>query len=199
MVIQIQKKLIFGFFFAISVIHIFSESSFAASGQFKIKSVQNDIQSGQTSTVEIYVSSDTPINAAEIHLSYPSGIFDIIVDSNGSAFGIKVPETINSNSLIISKGNITPLNGENLFAKLNVKAIQNAQLSQIQAVTGTQILTSSGNQNIYASTFMDIPGVSNPNTNPPATTATPTPSKNENSKNIIFRAIKEFFRKLFRF
>ncbi len=196
MLITVSKKLTLSLIFLLTYFLIFANISFAASGQFKFKSNSNGIPEGQTAVVEVYINTDTPVNAAELHLSYPAGAYDITIDSNGSAFGIGAPDKATPGSLVISRGNIAPINGKVLFAKLNVKANQNGQVNQLQTVTGTQILTSNGNTNIYTSTEMDIPGVPS-NTMPPVT-ATSAPKQEESVKNIIFRAIKEFFRKLFR-
>ena len=183
------------FFFAI-LFFASASSSFAETAQFILKSASNNIAANQTAVIEIYVQSDTPVNAAQINLNYPVDVFQVTTDLNGSAFEIKTQDTVTPSSITIVNGNIMPLSGYNLFAKLNVKGIRNGQVSQFQTAAGTQILTSNGNYSIYTSTINDVPGVTNPTIPVNVTT---TPKKEVSKKRIFFQAIKEFFIKLFRF
>lgn len=196
MVLTIRIKLALATLFFLAIFYIIlPKSVFAESAQFILKAPSNSVTSGQNTTVEVYATSDVPVNASELHLTYPSDVFKISIDSAGSAYGVKAQEVVSNGSITIAMGSITPLSGQNLFTKLNLTALKDGQISALQATTGTQILSSSTNKSIYTSTKIEAAGAP-VDTSTPAT-VTPT-TKPESKKDLVFRAIKEFFRRLFR-
>jgi hypothetical protein len=137
-------------------------------------------------TVEIRSrSGTTPVNAVQADFSYPGDKLQFIsIDGTGSAYATEAPSTGGSGKVSIARGNIQPVTGDALIAKVTFKALA-AGSAPLTFLNGTVLLRSSDNTDIIGGiantdgSTVTIGSGGNPNPNPPGPNPNPTPNKGD--------------------
>lgn len=176
---------VFAFAFA-GVVHATNMASIDFS--YKGRVVPN-----QNIRVDVYVNSNTEVNAAQLKILYPEAEFSLVsVDSQSSDFKIEAEETVSAGSITIARGNIQPLKGKRLLTTLVLTPKTNrANISNIDYEPFESLVMSIDNENILTDSKVST-----------VKPITPTPTIEQSTNKGLFfylkEAVGEFFRGLFR-
>lgn len=176
---------IFTFLFIFS----FTGTALAANSAVVTFSSNDQIVAGKNVTVEVFIDSNTEVNAAQIKILYPENKFTYLsTDSSNSKFSIKAEESQSQGSITVARGNIQALKGKELFTTIIFTAKKGASLSDLRYEPNDSLVMSKDNVNILTgSQVLTVKPV----------TPTPTPRRNSGFVNYFKQAVREFFRGLF--
>src|SRR5262249_37063114 len=94
-------------------------------------------------------SQNDPVNAVQANLTYMSNQFDFVkIDDSGSAFAIKAQNDGGNGKISIARGNIHPVTGKQLIAKVVLKSKVSSGSADINFTDGSGIVRSSDNKEI---------------------------------------------------
>ena len=131
---------------------------------------------GSTFTISLRENSSGPVNAAEADLSYSTASLQFVsIDGSSSAFGIDAQSTGGSGSVSVSRGNTSPVNGDQLIAKVSFKALATGT-ANIQMQNSSVVLSSSTNSNVVNTRNGAAYTLSAASSPAPAPSPTPSPS-----------------------
>lgn len=131
--------------------------------------------------LDIHTSTGTTtVNAVQAVLSYPADKLDFVrIDGTGSAFEIEAPSSGGSGKVTVARGNITPVSGDKLLAKVVFKAKSGTGAATLQLIEGTQILDAVNNQDVITALAEEVAGanitIQSSSTPPPQPPTPPTP------------------------
>jgi hypothetical protein len=110
---------------------------------------------GKILTVEIWVdSSDTPLNAVQINLSYPADKLQYVsIDGAGSAFEIPAGASGGDGRVTISRGHMGSVTKRQLVAKVNFKPLTAVGSAKVDFVNGTSAISATTNSSVLGQTI----------------------------------------------
>ena len=112
----------------------------------------SNVSKGQTFTLQLKANSvSTSVNAVQATLSYPAQMLDLVsINHKDSAYKIDAVEQSGNGKIVIARGQIGGLTGDNLVASITFKAKNAAGTANIQFVNETSLLSSSTNTSIVS-------------------------------------------------
>ncbi len=164
-----------------------------------IFSPRNQAVVGKNVTVDVFINSNTTINAAQIMITYPQNEFQLVsIDSKRSAFSIKAEEKSSPGIIKVARGNIKALKGRNNFTSFTLKVLNSSSsLSHLGYSVTDSLVMSYNNVNILAGSMVQT-------VMPPQTTTNTTTSKStdttssEGVVSVLSKAVKIFINGLFK-
>lgn len=131
---------------------------------------------GQTYTMEVRENSNTTnVNAVQANIGYPTDIFQFVsIDDAGSAFSINAQKTAINGLIVIARGNTTPVKGDQLIARITLKAAAATGSFTLDIKDYSVIASSTTNKNISKENSGITGPVYAPTPTPP--TSTPGPA-----------------------
>jgi hypothetical protein len=170
-----------------------------------IFSARNQVAVGKNVTVDVYINSNTTINAAQITITYPQNEFQFVsIDSRKSAFSITAEEKSGLGTIKVARGNIKALKGRNNFTSFTLKALSSSSsLSHLGYSVTDSLVMSYSNVNILAGSMVQTVQPPSQTTNTSALTTTTSTTKTSNSSSgsvvsVLSQAVKIFFNGLFK-
>ncbi len=111
-----------------------------------------NLAAGTTFTVTVRENSGTTaVNAIQADFSYNANLVDFdSIDSTGTAFNIEASLTGGAGKVSISRGNATPLTGDQLVATVTFKTKLASGSVPMAFISGTALLSSTTNQDILS-------------------------------------------------
>lgn len=135
------------------------------------------VTAGETVVLEVRMNSGTTtVNAVQADFTYPEAMLEFVaIDGAGSAFATIAPSTGGAGKVSIARGNIDPVSGDKLIAKVSftVKAGATGAM-ELKFATGTALLDATTNTDLLGSldkttgSVLTVGGGGNP-TPPPST------------------------------
>ncbi len=159
---------------------------------------------GQIMIVNVVVDSNTPVNAVQVKILYPTEVFNLLsINYTNSQFSIQADQTTTPGSITLARGNIEPRNGKNLFATLVFKTKTNGNMSYFSySLADSLAMSSTKNENILVNSQV---ATVKPNTNRGSGVAVQTtPFPNSKSKappafyDYFLQEVKKSFQQLFK-
>lgn len=125
-----------------------------SSASLSLTPSKSTVTAGQTFTVQVRENSGTTtVNAVQADLVYPADKLTLVsIDDTGSAFGVKATEAEGVGTAEITRGNTTPLTGNQLVATLNFQAEPGKGSSNVTFAGTSALLASQTNTNVISTT-----------------------------------------------
>lgn len=147
-----------------------------AAGQFSLSPSVGSVNNGGSFSVTLRINPGTNITSVETTISYDASKVQYqSLSYSGTQLAVGLLENISSGTIRIDRGNITPVAGDILIAKLNFKAITGSgtagfSVSGNAELGGSYINPTGGSANVTLKT----PPTSDPDPTPTDPTPTPT-------------------------
>jgi hypothetical protein len=110
------------------------------------------VANGSTVSAEVWIdTSETPVNAVEADLTYPTDMLQFVnIDASSSAFGVQAQADGANGKIVIARGTISPVKGRQLVAKVNFKSIAASGHAIVGISSNSSVLSSSDNANVLS-------------------------------------------------
>jgi hypothetical protein len=127
-----------------------SSSSAVKNGNLSLTPSSQQVKKGSDLTLEIWADSHgQQVNAVQVNLAYPADKLNFVkVDESGSAFSISANSTGGNGKVTISRGNIKPVSGRVLVAKVQFTALDDSGNASVTFDKGTSLISSVTNKDI---------------------------------------------------
>jgi len=106
----------------IGLVILAAVSASAGSATLSLAPASGTVAEGRNISVSIYVSTDEPINAAAVNLSYPDNMLSFVEITNSPAFGIVASSSGGGGTVSIDRGALPAVSGRQLLATVTFKA-----------------------------------------------------------------------------
>ncbi len=170
-----------------------------------IFSARNQVVVGRNVTVDVFINSNTTINAAQITITYPQNEFQFVsIDSKKSAFSITAEEKSGLGIIKVARGNIKALKGRNNFTAFTLKALNNSSsISHLGYSVTDSLVMSYNNVNILAGSMVQTVQPPTNTSYPLIQTTTNTTTRTSGTStqgvvSVLSQAVKIFFNGLFK-
>lgn len=110
---------------------------------------------GSNLSIEVWAdSADQPVNAVQVDLIYPTDKLNFVnVDATTSNFNVAAQASGGNGTVTIARGNLTPLSGKQLVAKVNFTANASKGKASIAFGSKSTLLSAVSNTSILAATY----------------------------------------------
>jgi cytoskeletal protein RodZ len=134
-----------------------SSKSSSATGSLSLSSPSSPtkkVAKDSTLTLEVWADSGAQsVNALQVNLSYPQEKLSFIkVDGSGSAFTLDAQSSGGNGTVKIARGNIKPISGRLLVAKVQFKALDDSGNATVTFDKSSVLISSTTNKNILGKT-----------------------------------------------
>lgn len=122
--------------------------AYAASATLSLSPASSSVTNGSTFTVNVRVNSDEPVNAAEVHLSYPANLLQYVRINSSSAWSFEFASSGGNGAVRIDRGANPAAKGDSLIASVQFKALSSSGSAAVNVDSGSQVLSESSGNNI---------------------------------------------------
>jgi hypothetical protein len=124
----------------------------AASASLWLQPATQKAVAGSTVTAEIWVdTAKEQVNAIEADLNYPIDKLEFVgIDASSSAFSIQAQADGDSGKVTIARGNIKPVSGKQMVAKVTFKPIASSGQANIAFSSSSSVLRASDSSNVLS-------------------------------------------------
>lgn len=116
----------------------------AASATLYLSPASSSVTNGSTFTVNVRVNSGTEkVNAAEIHLSYPTSKLDFVRINDTSTWGFVFASSGGSGAVRIDRGANPSVSGDSLIASVQFKAKSSSGTATVSIGSNSEVISAS--------------------------------------------------------
>jgi hypothetical protein len=134
---------------AISAVLFFTvQSVFADSASMFLDPGSKTLSQGDTLSVNVYVNSSEPVNAASARLAYQPSLLDFVNIEPSASFNIAAEGSGGGGNVRIDRGALPAVSGRQLLATVNFKVKGSSGLAAINFTDGSAIVSANSNHNI---------------------------------------------------
>lgn len=125
--------------------------AYAASATLYLSPASSSFTNGSTYTVNVRVNSDTPVNAAEVHLTYPTSLLQYVRVNSSSSWSFEFASSGGNGTVRIDRGANPAVKGDSLIASVQFKALKSSGSATVGVGSDSEVIAESNGNNILTS------------------------------------------------